>query len=361
MDLSPSRAQQPQSKDEMLQKMAVLVSTINVKLKNAQQQNGRLSAERVEMGAQLKQSRELEAAQAAKLKELSSILEDEMAKLLSQLKSQEAINAKLKKGLAAEKQLSEERRIEVETAQLSLHSSKEENQRMREEQRKFLQEQELQGFTIGELSTDNRTLAERLQSMDDQLREAGLQSEEVRAEAEQHKHATEHVARLLKTQQELRDEITKLQQEKNEIAAELRRDTTQITTIESSKQLLTNENVALRTEMTEQSEAIVALARDGQAMKQKLKTAVAEAHSHLARSEMQLQQKLEQNKQVVELSSELEMVRTEKKQMEEKVWFVCTYLCSRPLDLMYSAARCAFTLLLLISAPPTRWQSTQRR
>jgi hypothetical protein len=62
------------------------------------QQNGRLSAERVEMEAQLKQSRELEAAQAAKLKELPSILEDEMAKLLSQLKSQEAINAKLKKG-----------------------------------------------------------------------------------------------------------------------------------------------------------------------------------------------------------------------------------------------------------------------
>jgi hypothetical protein len=35
MDLSPSRAQQPQSKDEVLQNMAVLVSAANVELKNA--------------------------------------------------------------------------------------------------------------------------------------------------------------------------------------------------------------------------------------------------------------------------------------------------------------------------------------
>ena len=72
------------------------------------------------------------------------------------------------------------------------------------------------------------------------------------------------MARLLVTEQELRDEITKLQQERNEMSGDLRRHTSESNNSESSKQLLLNENLALRAEMTEQSEAIVALAKDGQ-------------------------------------------------------------------------------------------------
>jgi hypothetical protein len=54
-------------------------------------------------------------------------------------------------------------------------------------------------------------------------------------------------------------------------------------------------------------------------MKQKLKTAVTEAHGHLARSEMQAKQKTTLDKQMIELQSELEMSVMQRRVADEKV------------------------------------------